>query len=475
MLDNCLTSIHSPIRRLADLVPAEMNAQPAFKIMRRTMQERRSKPHSQAESVAGEDADLSDVEPSESGSLGGRSNTSKKHMTIEEREAAYNEARSRIFMDFEEKEKEKDMSASSSSISLTSGSGDFEDSASSVAGESERSSSSFSRDRKDSRRPASNSTSSSASRSLRSSAAPFSSSGPASSRNSRAPSPSFTYATLYEPPPVSYDPAAPPGFQPGQYMYAYPLPSGPSGAFMPSPFQYYPPYPYPAPPSQTPNSSDPGSPVSNSEMFGPHPMPYGNPYLWHSSHPHHQTMSAPNLPQSQAGPNPIQNSSPPPMLPQHSPNTPYPQPPYMHQPVYQYPISGYYTPQPNQPMPLPGHPLMYDSMPPHHMNFTNNNVNVNDDGGMTSPNNHNQRNNINGNGGKGRNVQPKQAWSYGPGVGMGGMTFSSGSSNSNSETVGPRLHSTRRLSNNSNGSNRNSSNWDEASSTAVSSFSFCRI
>ena len=60
-------------------------------------------------------------------------------------------------------------------------------------------------------------------------------------------------------------------------------------------------YPYPAPPSQTPYSLDPGSPVSNSDMFGPHPMPYGNPYLWHSSHPHHQTMSAPNLLQSQAG------------------------------------------------------------------------------------------------------------------------------------------------------------------------------
>ncbi|EGN96738.1 hypothetical protein SERLA73DRAFT_184898, partial [Serpula lacrymans var. lacrymans S7.3] len=95
-----------PSRRICELVPAESYPQPTFKIMRRTTNDRgRSKPQSQAESVAGEDAELSDVEPSESGSLGGRSNatgSSKKRLTIEEREAAYNEARSRIFMDFEE-------------------------------------------------------------------------------------------------------------------------------------------------------------------------------------------------------------------------------------------------------------------------------------------------------------------------------------------------------------------------------------
>ncbi|KIJ65632.1 hypothetical protein HYDPIDRAFT_76118, partial [Hydnomerulius pinastri MD-312] len=95
-----------PARRIAELVPAQLPAQPTIKIMRRSVADRqRSKPHSQAGSVAGEDAELSDVEPSEAGSLGGRSNTtgsSKKHKTIAEREAAYNEARSRIFMDFEE-------------------------------------------------------------------------------------------------------------------------------------------------------------------------------------------------------------------------------------------------------------------------------------------------------------------------------------------------------------------------------------
>ncbi len=87
--------------------------------MRRSVLDRRNKAHSHAGSVAGDDQDLSDVEQSESGSLGGRSNPgNKKRMTIEEREAAYNEARSRIFMDFEEKGKDKDMSASSSTLSL---------------------------------------------------------------------------------------------------------------------------------------------------------------------------------------------------------------------------------------------------------------------------------------------------------------------------------------------------------------------
>ncbi|KII87410.1 hypothetical protein PLICRDRAFT_79552, partial [Plicaturopsis crispa FD-325 SS-3] len=90
-----------PVRRLSDLVPAESTAQPAFKIMRRAPR----KPRSQADSVVGEDGEFSDIEPSEAGSVGGRSNatgSSKKHMTLEEREAAYNEARSRIFMNFEE-------------------------------------------------------------------------------------------------------------------------------------------------------------------------------------------------------------------------------------------------------------------------------------------------------------------------------------------------------------------------------------
>ncbi|KAE9399567.1 hypothetical protein BT96DRAFT_688224 [Gymnopus androsaceus JB14] len=194
-----------PLQRLADLVPPEPTPQPAFKIMQRSPHERRVKPQSHAGSVTGEDADSSDIEPSEAGSIGGRSSatggsTRQKRMTMEEREAAYNEARSRIFMGFDEKkEKDKDMSASSSSLSLASSSaggsslGDAEDSPPSLATESERSGPSF--NRKDSRKP-NPSVKSSGPRSLRPSAQPFTSNpnGSGSSRNSPAPSPSFTYA-----------------------------------------------------------------------------------------------------------------------------------------------------------------------------------------------------------------------------------------------------------------------------------------
>ena len=83
--------------------------------------------------------------------MGSRSTTSKKRMTIAEREAAYQAARNRIFMHFEEKEKakERDTSASSSTLSLASASGsgsqsggagcssDIEDNASTAPTESE--------------------------------------------------------------------------------------------------------------------------------------------------------------------------------------------------------------------------------------------------------------------------------------------------------------------------------------------------
>jgi hypothetical protein len=76
-------------------------------------------------SVNGEDAESSDVEPSETGSLGGREgvpNRLKQTLTLEQREAAYNEARSRILMDFEARERRNEMSASSSTFSFISGS-----------------------------------------------------------------------------------------------------------------------------------------------------------------------------------------------------------------------------------------------------------------------------------------------------------------------------------------------------------------
>lgn len=480
-IEKCPDFPSRPTRRLCELVPAESTAvQPAFKIMRRSALERRPKSQSQAGSVAGEDGELSDVEPSESGSLGGRSNTtgssSKKRMTIEEREAAYNEARSRIFMGFEEKEKEKekDMSASSSSLSLVSGSastsaggggssiGDIDESVSSPATESEWSGPSgpISRDKKDVRR--------SSSRSLRSSAPPFNANGSGSSRGSRAPSPAFTYASLYEPPPVpAYDPSQHINQAPGsggylttQYMYPYMTTAQP-----PNPpylaYQYYPAYPHP----HYPNLSDPGPPPSG-DMYSPaQHVGYGNPYIW----PH------PNQPPL---PPPMQHSQQPTSLPRPSPNHLSPpgnhnaavySAPYLPPVPYSYP--GYYPPQPGQPIaPLP---------PQHHIPQPVYDGSRSMNGGLASNGNRNGNGSTNHsrgsrhnsgmvNGGK-RSAPPRAAWSYGPGVSMGGYGapgMNSGFGSNGGDVVGPRLSSMRRTSGTSSG-NRSSAG-DEASSTAVS-------
>src|ERR1700733_12177381 len=120
-------------------------------------------------------------------------------MTIEEREAAYNEARSRIFMDFPEKakEREKDMSASSSTQSLVSGSAStsggrrsgssdgLDDSGSTPATESEWSA--F--EKKDLKLTGSSNNIAGSSRSLRSNAPPFNANSSGSSHESRSLSP----------------------------------------------------------------------------------------------------------------------------------------------------------------------------------------------------------------------------------------------------------------------------------------------
>ncbi|KAJ7574440.1 hypothetical protein C8J56DRAFT_979617 [Mycena floridula] len=471
-----------PARRLADLVPLETAAQPAFKIMRRNMD--RTKPTSQTGSVTGEDADLSDVEPSEAGSLGGR--TTKKHRTMEERSAAYQRARDRIFKD--EEKKEKEMTTSLASLSLGSASsssqaggssvGDL-DETSSVTAESEQSGPSVGRENKDIRRSGSSSGQPSTSRILRPSAPVFSSSGSASSRDSRSSSPSFTYATLYEPaapqaPP--FDPNTGQPFAPAQYLYHYPPGQPMNSQFVPQ-YGYYP-YPFPGQPT-----TDPVSPTSATEMYPP--MHYG-PYLWPQAQ-HPQAMSAPNLaPQGQTG-GPSQIHSAPVTQPQPNPALYPPQHQYIQQsPLFSYPMSGYYTPQPNQQHIMPQPPINYES--PRSMNgvfIPANNTNLANGG-----NHYPRRNNghtqtmppaLNG-GNKGRPLspppQPRQAWSFGPGVGNGGHTYNASTCTNSSvgEVVGPRFSTMRRLSNNSvngNGSmtSRNSSNWDEVSSTASSSTS----
>lgn len=479
-----LITLCSPARRISELVPAEATALPAFKIMRRSLNDRmRSKPHSQAGSVAGEDADLSDVEPSEAGSLGGRSNatgSSKKRMTIEEREAAYNEARSRIFMDFEEKEKdkEKDMSASSSTLSLVSGSastsgggsvGDLDDSVSSPTTESEWSGSATHRD-KDFRRGGSGN--GSATSSQRSNVPPFNTNGSNSSRDSRSSSPAFQYASLYEPPSSStYDPSqvnqAPnPGYMP-QYMYPYPLPNQiPSQGYLP-PYPYYPPYPYQPHPQGIHPNSDPttpasGDPYAHHHMPPSQPVPYPNLYTW------------PHAPPPQA----MQHPPAPPHHPAGHSNSPAPQsappqyPSYVHPPYPPYPVTGYF-PYPPPPPPQQGQPL---PMPPSHISgqpFSPNEVprSMNGNrGGNPGANNFNRSRNTSINNGNKRGAPPaRSAWSFGPGIGMNGYVGTGSNGIGGGETMGPRLSMSRSgMSNGSSGSNGNRTPGDEASSTAVS-------
>lgn len=313
----------------------------------------RARPRSHAGSVAGDDGDLSDVEPSEAGSLGGRSYASRqKFKTIEEREVAYNAARSRIFMDFEDKEKEKDASTSSSSMSMSgsTSAGDFDDmlSVSSPATESEWSGPGG-RERKDLRR--NGTTSSSSSWSTSSWAR---SPGSTGSRNSRAPSPSYSYPSLYDPSTgttnAPFDPSQLPphpvngGY--GQIFYHYPTYPPPNQPYMGP--QFYPQYPYP-PGSQAPQPMPPQSlpdqplPVG-AEIYHPQQhMPYGNPYMW-SPPPPPQQVSHQHPPSVAPG----AAMGPPSVSPPFHPQFPPPPPP-----GYGYPMPPYVYPQQMAPPPMP--------------------------------------------------------------------------------------------------------------------------
>ncbi|THH32510.1 hypothetical protein EUX98_g1672 [Antrodiella citrinella] len=479
-----------PLRRIRELVPKEEIAQqPAFKIMVRANRDRgRSRYNSQPGSVAGEDADLSDVEQSETSSIGGRSNatgTSKRHLTIEEREAAYKEARSRIFMDFEEKEveKEKDSSANSSTHSLVSGSGstsggrsstgDADDSASSAATESEWSGPATNR-----REGWRGGSTTSSSRSTRLSDASYTKNGSGSSRNSRATSPSpVTYASVYDPmnSAAAYDPAYGNPYVP--YYYPYAPQQGMAGQPYPAAPYYYQPYGYASPPHQpSPHHSDPTSPAATDNGYpqGQPPPMTGYPnYVWPHLPQGHQP---PHMPPLQQGahtvpPTPIQQPSsqgqqqPPLQVPYHQ---------YM-QPPFQYPIP-YYTPfSPGQPVQqashTPPHPQTHQYGPPDAINsvdgtqlgYANGSHHV-DSNGNSRTSSRNSNNNHMGPNGNGRRGAPRtrQAWSYGPGASSTGFQYGG----QGTEQVGPRL-TTRRTSGTSSGSGSagNRTPGDEASST----------
>ncbi|KAJ7625593.1 hypothetical protein FB45DRAFT_921822 [Roridomyces roridus] len=409
-----------PPRRIAELVPPQAEAAPKFKIMMRT-------PRSQTGSVTGDDGDVSD------GSLGGRSSasTSKHRLTIEERTAAYNEARNRIFIDFNEKEQKDTTSSASSSASLVSSSStSASDDPGSPATESENNAP-----------HRANSTSSS--RSLRGSAAPFmSSNSSSSSRNSRAPSPAFKYASPLRAPATwrglisvpPYDPThahahSTPNFQApnpqGMQFYPYPahpMPQGQQPPYIAPPYPYYPSYgPY----------SHPPTPPSDPEVYA------YNVYQWSAPYP-------PPAPQNGAGTPPTQN----PNLVQPNQNNgvgngspPYPaymlcfgattrrRPPLHHR----WPNGTPYAHVPYYPPPPHGHIPMPPYMPPQQVQAFE--VRPNGNGNRGGANGR-SRNGINGGGagGKGRGGNPppqRAAWSFGPGV-SGGPTLMR-------DAVGPRL------------------------------------
>ncbi|KAJ7631394.1 hypothetical protein DFH06DRAFT_1480039 [Mycena polygramma] len=248
-----------PPRRLADLAPppADTMTPPKFKIMLRNPRSSgsgsRSHTGSHNGSVTGDDPDsyASDGESSSATS------TSKHRRTIEERTAAYNEARSRIFVDFAQTEKEPTgTSSTSSSVSVVS-SATSEDPGSpatesewsapsvsvGVAKKQPRSlrgsapafmststSTSSTSTSTSSANSTSTSTSTSTSSSANSTSTSKSNSKASSSRNSPSPASAFTYPSLYEPPASTgasvslsaYDfgpPPPPQGQHPQQQLY----------------------------------------------------------------------------------------------------------------------------------------------------------------------------------------------------------------------------------------------------------------
>jgi hypothetical protein len=473
---------HSPPKRISELVPLEQTKQPAIKIMSRSAQDRiRAQSQSRTGSVNGEDAESSDIEPSETGSVGGRSSAPirlKKGLTLEEREAAYNEARSRIFFDFEKK-KENDMSASSSTFSLVSGSastsgggsssaGDIDDSISTVPTESEFSGP-IARDNKNERRNGSGTNSASSSRSM------LSHKHPSSTRGSRAPSPSsFTFASIYEPVPntVPYDISQAPPMQPPypqQFMFPYPPPppeQGPGQGFMqPLPYyQYnYPqPPPLPPPPQHHTSGSDltgsTGDPQT-SGLFAPPPQPsqqmmYMTSYPWAPN----LTPAGPSAPLSSGPsiqhPHPAQYSFPPASAPQYV---------GYNVPAYFPPMGPMHTPaQGQQPIPQPAHPIGMSPLP------QGNDLGIRVMPPTTMMNNDHvdsrgRKRGNSRNGGGSLSHGPMFQYSFG----ISGGTGASSPIEGNASPVGPRLNNTmRRTSGTSNGSR---TPGDEASSVTVSS------
>lgn len=486
--------------------------------MRRSNQDRRRTKTSGSYpgSSAGDENEGSDPEPSENGSMGSRNAAAKKSMTIAEREAAYQEARTRIFMGYEEKgkNKERNGSASSSSLSLVSGSGSTSNGGS-VDGYDEFNNSSYTesdwsdgitRENPHGRRGGYGGSSGGSSRGVRNTS--FNNIGGSGTRGSGTSSPAFTYPSVYEQPQVPFDSSQ--GYPPplsGGYMapfpmYPYPAPGQtPPQPFL-SPYSFYPPYPYPHPPFPPPQSanSDHNNPsVSPTDMYQQPPynqnMQYAQ-YMWPqapspsnfntsavgSSVQSPQIDNQNNVLQLQnAPPPPGQNpnfSSPPSNQYQPVRFPPFIQPPH----TYNFAVPPYYGPQhfPQQP-PIQPHPQS-QSQPTYPADMSSqvesntsndyNNGQSRNDGIAQRTIARNGPNNVQD--GSQRPTAPaaRSAWSYGPGVSIGGVGPAHGNTHYNSaggENVGPRLSSSVRRTSASSGSGSggNRTPADETSSTTV--------
>jgi hypothetical protein len=332
-------------------VPVESVVQPKFSIMRRSSRDRiKGRGSSTAGSNAGEDADLSDGEPSEAGSLHSRSS---RRLTLEEREAAYQQARSRIFMDFAAKERAAGTSAGSSATASTSACSSADDcDAESVTTESEWSAPASGAP--DKRLGGSQASHRSRSRKAR------------SARASRGASPtSFAYASIYEPAAEPYGDAGytaggdhPAPAYPPQHMYPYgAYPQAPAGP--PQPFYqpyYHGPMYYPPPPpgpEQQMTVSPPADYGQHQHHQPQHPMaPYPGQYGWPPAPAEQGPSMHPTSPPPQMAYNGT-HATPPPGPYAHGPYGAYTSPPPPPPPPQAWGPYGYYPMPPPQPGPMP--------------------------------------------------------------------------------------------------------------------------
>lgn len=341
----------SPSIRIADLVPAESSPLPTIKIMRRSANDR-----ARLKSRSNSGDPDSDEDSTKS------SQKRKQDMTIAEREAAYNIARSRIFMDFEDRDRDG-TSASSSTQSLVSPSFQRDGSVSSVTSnggaegvvppsESSPSPPKGSSKRSNQKRNGGGEGRNGTSRTGSANSYSRDNGVDASNRSS-----GFSYPSLYEPSPSSDSSAPVAGSSSSNQRIASPVPDIPPGGIQyyaqyPSYPGYGPYTPYPYDPRQFPYplNNGPDSPHQNNNLASPHqlqqpqqmhnPSPYtGSPYQ--SGPPSSSYMwpnNGPPINQAAMGPS------------QHSP----PMPPNISGGVEQHPSYSYFQPpNPNQPMYYP--------------------------------------------------------------------------------------------------------------------------